>query len=364
MVVMLFSRRRILAFTIVAISSPAQRSPAAAPRSEMPVESVRVVPWTNWAEWCQLRLAVLRNDLPSALSTLSVYRLRRPSSLPSSLQSTVTLLSLLSPTPLDPHTRRLALSMALVRLVNGATDSIQPRAGGASARSVHSLAKVLRIPPQLVDIRHTATHSALPRLDALEDAAIIALGWLEESYWAPQSMAIGMPGEGAEFVKKVLQDERSEVEGKGKAREEGWKKLRRAKEGEKIQVGKEGTSLVGEKRSRRSRWTACSAKEWDGIPVGLFPGEAQPRKLMGIDVSGMIGCNWKPNTVVDTGGVEWAKLVEEKEKVERESCARRDGAEGNGGDPLPGRPKVARVLSGEEKDAVARMMEQLAGGQS
>lgn len=342
----------------------AQHSPATAPLSKMPAESVRVVPWTNWAEWCQLRLAVLRNDVLSALSILSLYRLRRPSSLPSSLQSTVTLLSLLSPTPLDPHARRLALSMALVRLVNGATDSIQPRAGGASARSVHSLAKVLRIPPQLVDIRHAATHSALPRLDALEDAARIALGWLEESYWAPQAMAIGMPGEGAEFVRRVLQDDRSEVEGKGEKREEGWKKLREAREGEEIKVGKEGTSLVGEKRHRRSRWTACSAKEWDGIPVGLFPGEAQPRKLMGIDVLGMIGCNWKPNTVAGVGGVERAKLADEGKKAERESCAGRDGTEGNGDDTLPGRPKVARVLSGEEKDAVTRMMEQLAGGQS
>ena len=80
-----------------------------------------------------------------------------------------------------------ALSMALVRLVNGVSGALQK---GVYAKSVASLAESVGLPRALVDLRHEATHNALPTMSALGIAADQALSWLRENYWSLQGQEL------------------------------------------------------------------------------------------------------------------------------------------------------------------------------
>jgi hypothetical protein len=233
-------------------------------RDRMLAAGVRVVPWTDWSEWAMLRAQLQCGDVAGASATLALYRLRRPATLPLAVQSTASLRALLvrrgggggGGGGGDDHARRLGLSMAIVRLVNGATDRIQPRADGAAARSVHSLAKALALPPVLVELRHQASHNALPRLDALEDAAHRALDWLEAEYWVPQAAAAGLPAPGAPAAPGAL------------------------------------PASPEPPRKRRRRWQV-SGGDWKNVAIGLMPGETSAPQLIGVDVAAAIGQRWE-----------------------------------------------------------------------
>ena len=62
----------------------------------------------------------------------------------------------------------MSYASAIIRLVNGLVDPLQL---GAYARSIHSIAQQLGLPPWLVELRHAATHEDLPSLEVLRDAA-------------------------------------------------------------------------------------------------------------------------------------------------------------------------------------------------
>lgn len=84
------------------------------------------------------------------------------------------------------HSVRQTYAMALVRFVNGFADAAQRR---VAARRVHAAAAELGLPAWLVDLRHDATHGALPGLPILRRACQTALQWLREVYWQPQAEA-------------------------------------------------------------------------------------------------------------------------------------------------------------------------------
>ena len=78
--------------------------------------------------------------------------------------------------------------MLLVRLVNGVSDAHQK---GAVASSVSKLAVDLAgLPRWVVDLRHEASHNALPSLSALHLATQDLLTWLLEHFWRPQEAMI------------------------------------------------------------------------------------------------------------------------------------------------------------------------------
>jgi hypothetical protein len=281
---------------------------------------VKVVPWVDWAEWTELRSRIAAGDHAAAGATLALYRLRRPGSLPLAVQSTAELAMLLDfNTPQEPHARRLALSMAVVRLVNGATDRIQPRADGAAARSVHSLAKALRLPPILVELRHQAAHNALPRLDALVDAGHEAMAWLEAEYWQPQAAAAAkhldldndaVQGHGGRPSNSTDDDEYS---GRGACGRE----LAVSSTGDPLSLPRGGPSS----KRPRDRWQRCeNPSEWSCVPIGMIPGQAKVRSLMGIDVGSVIGRNWRPTASNECAPVAKARRVlsdAEKSTVEQ-----------------------------------------------
>eukprot|EP00127_Corallochytrium_limacisporum_P003048 Clim_evm4s145 gene=Clim_evmTU4s145 len=79
---------------------------------------------------------------------------------------------------------RMALSMAIVRFINGIVDKDQR---GQYARSIAGIAEGIGLPVWIVDIRHSVTHGKLPSMETLSLAAEACVDWLLNEYWAPQT---------------------------------------------------------------------------------------------------------------------------------------------------------------------------------
>jgi hypothetical protein len=78
---------------------------------------------------------------------------------------------------------RLAYSAVVVRCINGFADVLQQQR--SMAASVSILCGQLGIPSWLVDVRHEASHNALPTLGVLRLAASTLLEFLKSQYWIP-----------------------------------------------------------------------------------------------------------------------------------------------------------------------------------
>ena len=103
---------------------------------------------------------------------------------PAAVDSTANLKLLLSQKHGPVRIFQLALSSALVRLVNEAVDPFQQ---GTYALPISHLAERIKLPRLLVDIRHECTHDSLPAIDVLVYGAELAIEWLKSSYWLPLS---------------------------------------------------------------------------------------------------------------------------------------------------------------------------------
>ena len=140
--------------------------------------------------------------------------------------------------PTDPTThssrastlaQRLAYSTAICRFVNGLLDPAQQ---AVFALPMQMLARQFKLPASFVELRHTATHEALPSLAVLRVVAIRALDWLWRDYWA----AIGVvpprdagDGDGVED-KDVLVS-------RARATTRAWRTLRRENPRRSVRAG-------------------------------------------------------------------------------------------------------------------------------
>lgn len=62
---------------------------------------------------------------------------------------------------------------------------------------MHTLARNLNLPASFVEIRHAATHEALPSLAVLRNVAVRALDWLWTNYWSAVGVTAATEGTGA-----------------------------------------------------------------------------------------------------------------------------------------------------------------------
>jgi len=60
---------------------------------------------------------------------------------------------------------------------------------------VQSLARKAGLPAWIVELRHDATHNALPHLPLLRLAVTALLAWFEEHYWSPQAAHLAAIGQ-------------------------------------------------------------------------------------------------------------------------------------------------------------------------
>jgi hypothetical protein len=156
----------------------------------------RVVPWRSWAEWYAVWRAlynnntISNNNINDSNSSNVVFAIERVHTwqvrgrVPKSVLATADLVVALGVSVDQSSSSRLALAMAVIRMVNSLVDPWQRR---HVAQSVQLIANALHLPRMLVDLRHAATHTELPPLALLQTAATVALRWLNEWYWLPQS---------------------------------------------------------------------------------------------------------------------------------------------------------------------------------
>jgi len=161
------------------------------------------VPWPDWDAWQAVCDMVLRDnarmrDREEVCRRVSVWRAR--GNIPVAVDATVQLFAAdvhLSQVAtrtaiavdddfatLSEDTVRHAVSMVLVRFVNGTCDAHQT---GARARSVAEIARSIGIPRVLVDVRHSSTHNKLPSVALLNMCINEGLEWLRRQYWQKQA---------------------------------------------------------------------------------------------------------------------------------------------------------------------------------
>jgi len=162
--------------------------------------SARLVPWRTTREWFVVADALAprqgtcdavgddecasTSSVSTALDVVNAWRAR--GRVPLAVDVTATLISTIrrdrAREAVDEATLRLTYAMTLIRLVNGATDTSQ----GRFAAPIATLAAKIGLPRELVDLRHDATHDALPTLRALRRGAMSALAWCRRAYWDAQ----------------------------------------------------------------------------------------------------------------------------------------------------------------------------------
>jgi len=154
--------------------------------------AARAVPWRSWAEWVLVAARLCgadEGDRAWARRRVRVWASR--AMCPAAVEASVALLG-----GGVSHNERL---LAVVRLVNGVADRKQ----GGAARSVAALASAEGLPRTLVDIRHAATHGALPSPACAEEAAADAAGWLKHRYWCAVAAHVDPLGAHAEHENRT-----------------------------------------------------------------------------------------------------------------------------------------------------------------
>lgn len=203
-------------------------SPASAPgRPPATVEVVETA-WTCWDDWTGVHDVVCPADPAQrprmeveagaevdvgawewALCRMESWRARGMGP-PALMQATFELMQVVlldRRAAASLHTRRLACGMAVVRAVNFVVDDLQT---GAFAQSILELAGSVGLPRWVVDIRHEATHGALPSMEVLRLAVDELLAFVRGHYWRKQAglLADAAAAEPAarEACRRALQD--------------------------------------------------------------------------------------------------------------------------------------------------------------
>ncbi|KAJ8908727.1 hypothetical protein NDN08_005432 [Rhodosorus marinus] len=144
----------------------------------------RRVPWSDWEEWWEVIDGLLKwEESPDgarrALERVCAWRAR--SVLSVAVDGVASLVEVL----LQPscETTRLAMGLVLTRVVNALTEKEQ---SGRVAAPLSVLGAALGLPEGLVELRHDATHNALPTLAAMRTSSKQCLSFFYETYILPQ----------------------------------------------------------------------------------------------------------------------------------------------------------------------------------
>lgn len=148
---------------------------------------------------------------------------------------------------------RLAYSTAFCRFVNGLLDPAQQ---AQFAMSMHTLARSMRLPASFVEVRHAATHEALPSLPVLRSLTSRALDWLWANYW----ISVGPVQEDTDAAAEAAH---AALLARARAVLKTWRRARRAnplreiKYGDVTPEGREAVKIINE--------CAAICKEEDGV---------------------------------------------------------------------------------------------------
>lgn len=143
-----------------------------------PTESF--ISFYNWKEWKYVKDLLFEEKFEEAKRRISIWKMKYKK-LPHSIESTYNFLSINSTKNTE---RSLALGLAIVRMVDGFSQTLQDQ---RFYNSIHLVLESINFPNEIVTIRHQCAHSDLPSLSVLEKTAKAAMEWLNVNYWQEQS---------------------------------------------------------------------------------------------------------------------------------------------------------------------------------
>ncbi|KAK6512168.1 rRNA-processing protein las1 [Arthrobotrys musiformis] len=195
---------------------------------------------------------------PQALEIIKAWSSR--GRLPHAIESTSHLTEcLLNDTPNQSELLvRMSYSTAICRFVNGLLDPAQK---SHFAVSMYSLAQELGLPASFVDVRHAATHEALPPLGVLRTTCARGLDWLWANYW--EKVEVGGAVE-AEAVGNGREAVDQEMVSRLKGLLERWETLKKSMQGRHREASK--------RKEERNEVNICAELE------GIF------KKSAGMDI--------------------------------------------------------------------------------
>ena len=167
-----------------------------------------------------------------------------PHAIESTAQLTAALLA--DTAAVAPLLLRLGYSTAICRFVNGLLDPAQQ---SQFALPMHLLARNLHLPASFVELRHAATHEALPSLAVLRTVAVRALDWLWTDYWA----AVGVEADASGVAEAEV------LLARARAALRAWRRLRRENPLREIKAGD---------ASPEAKETAAVIKECADVALG------------------------------------------------------------------------------------------------
>eukprot|EP01041_Mallomonas_annulata_P010468 gene10468-21840_t len=162
----------------------------------------RVMPWANWDEWIEVKNLLFSNSYDGQKKGIEIIEMWKcRGRIPYSVESTASIIeictndhvfytsnahvdSIKQACKRSDNELRMMYAIVIVRAVNGLVD---PGQQSYFAESVLSLATKVGLPAWFVELRHDATHSALPSLAVLREGATCLLTWYNNNYWQPQA---------------------------------------------------------------------------------------------------------------------------------------------------------------------------------
>jgi ribosomal biogenesis protein LAS1 len=142
---------------------------------------LRPVGWRDWDEWretSKMLYSFNPREIECGCARVSAWSAKQ--NIPVAIEVTAALQhELHSSTP-----NTLALSLAVVRFINGVVEPLKDRNRQVPISTIGSS---YGIPDFVVDIRHSATHGQLPSFEFAAIAGARALDWLRVHYWEAQS---------------------------------------------------------------------------------------------------------------------------------------------------------------------------------
>lgn len=130
----------------------------------------RVVPWCSHQEWIYVYTCLYsscKEEQHQGVNRVKAWRSR--GKVPHSVDATASFIEIqLSKNSSKTHLQML-YSTAFIRFVNGIVDAAQK---SQYAQSITHLADNLGLPSWFVDLRHAATHDALPTLQILQAGSL------------------------------------------------------------------------------------------------------------------------------------------------------------------------------------------------
>ncbi|KAL3883440.1 hypothetical protein ACJMK2_029703 [Sinanodonta woodiana] len=155
----------------------------------------RIFPWISREEFKSIYNELFSDDpelQQHALDRICVWQSRALHKLSVAIDSTYTIISanlafqksLHHQDDINVNLRiRKDYSLAIIRFVNHLTEKNQTK---QYAQPIHILAAEIGVPEWIVELRHDATHGALPSMPVLRAGARWALNWLKTEYWEKQ----------------------------------------------------------------------------------------------------------------------------------------------------------------------------------